>query len=101
VLGDKVAVLGENRKLLCFALADVPEMPRGKGVRLQRHGDGHLADARCYSEKDGLKISDKAGRERIFTDLEEWQGLRAQAGRIRPKGFPTDGLMGPAFPNRL
>jgi topoisomerase-4 subunit A len=101
VIGDKVAVLGENRKLLCFALADVPEMPRGKGVRLQRHGDGHLADARCYAEKDGLKIADKAGRERIFTDLEEWQGLRAQAGRIRPKGFPTDGLMGAAFPNRL
>ncbi|NCF79061.1 MAG: DNA topoisomerase IV subunit A [Alphaproteobacteria bacterium] len=101
VIGDKVAVLGENRKLLCFALADVPEMPRGKGVRLQRHGDGHLADARCYAEKDGLKIADKAGRERIFTDLEEWQGLRAHAGRIRPKGFPTDGLMGAAFPNRL
>ena len=42
VIGDHVAVLGENRKLLCFALADIPEMPRGKGVRLQRHGDGHL-----------------------------------------------------------
>ena len=100
-IGDKVAVLGENRKLLCFALADVPEMPRGKGVRLQRHGDGHLADARCYSATEGLKIADKAGRERVFTELDEWQGLRAQAGRVRPKGFPTDGLMGPAFPNRL
>ena len=100
-MGDKIAVLGENRKLLCFALADVPEMPRGKGVRLQRHGDGHLADARCYSAAEGLKISDKAGRERVFTELDDWQGLRAQAGRIRPKGFPTDGLMGAAFPNRL
>ena len=44
---------------------------------------------------------DKAGRERVFTVLDEWMGLRAQAGRVRPKGFPTDGLMGPAFANRL
>ena len=98
-LGDHVAVLGENRKLLCFALADVPEMGRGKGVRLQRHGDGHLADARCYVEAEGLKITDRAGRERVFDDLAGLEGLRAQAGRVRPKGFPTDGLMGPA--NRL
>lgn len=98
--GDCVAVLGENRKLLCFPLADVPEMPRGKGVRLQRHGDGHLADARCYNESAGLKITDKAGRERVFEDLVQWRGLRAQAGRLRPKGFPTNGLMGPAFNNR-
>jgi topoisomerase-4 subunit A len=101
VMGDHVAVLGENRKLLCFALSDVPEMARGKGVRLQRHGDGHLADARCYSQAEGLKIVDSAGRERVFEDLEDWKGLRAQAGRVRPKGFPTDGLMGPAFANRL
>jgi topoisomerase-4 subunit A len=101
VIGDHVAVLGENRKLLCFALADIPEMPRGKGVRLQRHGDGHLADIRCYAAKEGLKLNDKAGRDRVFTELDEWVGLRSQAGRIRPKGFPTDGLMGPAFANRL
>ncbi|MFW2436961.1 MAG: DNA gyrase C-terminal beta-propeller domain-containing protein, partial [Parvibaculales bacterium] len=100
-IGDRVAVLGENKKLLCFALADVPEMPRGKGVRLQRHGDGHLADARCYVEAEGLTITDRAGRERVFDDLGEWAGHRAQAGRIRPKGFPTDGLLGPAFKNRL
>ena len=101
VIGDHVAVLGENRKLLCFALSDVPEMVRGKGARLQRHGDGHLADARCYSEAEGLKITDKAGRERVFDNLAEWKGLRAQTGRVRPKGFPVDGLMGLAFPNRL
>ena len=99
--GDRLAVLGENKKLLCFALEEVPEMPRGKGVRLQRHGDGHMADAGCYLAADGLKITDKAGRERVFEDLDEWQGLRAQAGRIRPKGFPVDGLLGLAFANRL
>jgi topoisomerase-4 subunit A len=60
-----------------------------------------MADARCYVAAEGLKITDKAGRERVFEDLEEWQGLRAQAGRIRPKGFPVDGLLGLAFANRL
>ncbi len=100
-IGDKIAVLGENRKLLVLNLADVPEMVRGKGVRLQRYGDGHLADVRCFVEKDGLAITDKAGRERVFDNLKEWYGLRAQAGRIRPTGFPADGMMGAAFPNRL
>ena len=101
VYGDSVAVLGENRKLLCFALADVPEMGRGKGVRLQRHGDGHLADIRCFARDEGLKFFDRAGRERNFTELDDWFGHRAQAGRVRPNGFPGDGSMGPAFPNRL
>jgi len=48
-----------------------------------------------------LKLTDKAGRERVFIELDNWLGLRAQAGRIRPKGFPTNGLMGAAFANRL
>ena len=101
VNGDMVAVLGENKKLLCFKLDEVPEMNRGKGVRLQRHGDGHLSDARVYFEKEGLSVIDPSGRNRVFSDLQEWHGMRAQAGRIRPKGFPTNGLLGPAFPNRL
>ncbi len=99
--GDRIAVLGKNRKLLCFALDDVPHMTRGKGVRLQRYGDGHIADARVYESKQGLQLTTQNGRQNSFTDLTDWQGLRAQAGRIRPKGFPSDGTMGIAFPNRL
>ena len=99
--GNMVAVLGENKKLLCFKLDEVPEMAKGKGVRLQRHGDGHLSVARVYADKEGLSVIDASGRTRVFDDLKDWQGMRAQAGRIRPKGFPTNGLMGPAFPNRL
>ena len=37
---DHVATIGDNRKLLIFPLAEVPEMARGKGVRLQRYKDG-------------------------------------------------------------
>ncbi len=99
--GNMIAVLGENRKFLCFGADDVPLMTRGKGVRLQRYGDGYLAAARVYDKKTGLIIKDKAGREQKFTDLKEWTGLRAQAGRVRPKGFPADGRMGYAFNNQI
>ena len=99
--GDSIAVLGENRKLLIFQLADLPEMGRGKGVRLQKYNEGGLADVRSFKADEGLIVSDRAGRSRVFEDLTDWQGTRAQAGRIRPKGFPSDGLMGPAFKNKL
>ena len=99
VSGDHIAVLGENRKLLVFPLTELPVMTRGKGVRLQKYADGELADIRCYDAQAGLTVIDKAGRSRVFEELKEWEGSRAQAGRVRPKGFPTDGLMGPAFPN--
>ena len=60
--GDQVAVIGENRKLLVFPLAQMPEMARGKGVRLQRYRDGGLSDARVFKLADGLTWRDSAGR---------------------------------------
>ena len=102
MVGDMVAVLGENKKLLCFPLAQVPEMAAGKkGVRLQRHGDGYLADARCFATKEGLAITDKAGRVQFFEKLKDWHGHRAQSGRKRPNGFPSDGTLGAAFNNKI
>ncbi|MBB4481996.1 DNA topoisomerase IV subunit A [Rhizobium etli] len=93
VSGDHVAVVGENRKLLVFPLAQVPEMSRGKGVRLQRYKDGGISDVRCFAMSDGLVWEDSAGR--TFTknkdELAEWLGDRASAGRTVPKGFPRSG----------
>ncbi|MBB3351310.1 DNA topoisomerase IV subunit A [Rhizobium sp. L9] len=93
VSGDHVAVVGENRKLLVFPLAQVPEMSRGKGVRLQRYKDGGISDVRCFAISDGLVWEDSAGR--TFTknkdELAEWLGDRASAGRTVPKGFPRSG----------
>ncbi|NZD51712.1 DNA topoisomerase IV subunit A [Rhizobium leguminosarum] len=93
VSGDHVAVVGENRKLLVFPLAQVPEMSRGKGVRLQRYKDGGISDVRCFSISDGLIWEDSAGR--TFTknkdELAEWLADRATAGRTVPKGFPRSG----------
>ncbi len=90
--GDHVAVMGENRKLLAFPLAQIPEMARGKGVRLQRYKDGGLSDARVFALDDGLTWRDSAGR--TFTvakaELKDWIGNRAEAGRLPPKGFPKN-----------
>jgi topoisomerase IV subunit A len=97
VVGDSVAVIGDNRKLLLFPLNELPEMPRGKGVRLQRYRDGGLADAKVFKKKEGLSYTDSAGRSFIMTELREWWGSRAQAGRLAPKGFPKSNSFGPRF----
>ena len=99
VSGDSVAVIGENRKLLLFPLSELPEMPRGKGVRLQRYKDGALADAKVFDKKEGLTYLDAAKRSFTLsaTELRDWWGQRAQAGRLPPKGFPKSGKFGSRF----
>src|SRR6185437_2590437 len=85
--GDTVAVAGDNHKLLVFPLSEMPEMARGRGVILQRYHDGGLADAKVFTLAEGLTW--KSGeRERREMDLANWQGARASAGRIAPRGFP-------------
>ncbi|WP_299956971.1 DNA topoisomerase IV subunit A [uncultured Roseobacter sp.] len=90
VTGDSVAVVGENRKVLVFGLDELPEMGRGKGVRLQKYKDGGLSDAATFERTEGLSWLDPAGRTRTETELDEWAGKRASAGRMAPRGFPRD-----------
>ena len=90
VSGDHVACVGENRKVLVFALDELPEMGRGKGVRLQKYKDGGLSDATTFTLADGLSWLDPAGRTRTESELAEWTGKRATAGRMAPRGFPRD-----------
>jgi topoisomerase-4 subunit A len=90
VVGDSVAVVGDNRKVLVFPLAELPEMAKGKGVRLQKYKDGGLSDATTFVLASGLAWKDPAGRTRTETDLGEWQAGRATAGRMAPRGFPRD-----------
>ncbi|MCJ8147987.1 DNA topoisomerase IV subunit A [Shinella sp. H4-D48] len=93
VRGDHVAVVGENRKMLVFPLSQLPEMSRGKGVRLQRYKDGGVSDIRCFALEEGLSWDDSAGRNfvRNKDELAEWLADRATAGRTVPKGFPRSG----------
>jgi topoisomerase-4 subunit A len=93
VAGDHLAIVGENRKMLVFPLAEIPEMGRGKGVRLQKYKDGGVLDIKTFAMESGLSWQDSA--ERVFTrgrdELAEWTGARASAGRMVPKGFPRSG----------
>ncbi|MAN56654.1 MAG: DNA topoisomerase IV subunit A [Paracoccus sp. (in: a-proteobacteria)] len=95
--GDHVAVVGTNRKMLVFPLADLPEMSRGKGVRLQRFGNGGglvaadtLSDATFVTLSEGLSWSMTGGKTRTESDLGDWLGKRAGAGRMAPRGFPRN-----------
>ncbi|MDE5444793.1 DNA topoisomerase IV subunit A [Bradyrhizobium sp. CSA207] len=96
VLGDTVAVIGENRKMLVFPLDQVSEMARGRGTRLQKYKDGGLSDIAVFDAKAGLTWKDSAGREFSATmkELAEWQGNRGDAGRLPPKGFPKSNKFG-------
>jgi len=92
VSGDHVACVGENRKVLVFAISELPEMGRGKGVRLQKYKDGGLSDATTFVMQGGLSWKDPAERTRTVEEAEllEWVGKRASAGRMAPRGFPRD-----------
>jgi len=96
VEGDLGAAIGENRKMLIFAIEQVPEMTRGRGVRLQRYKDGGLSDVKTFEVEKGLSWADSAGR--IFNlslkELADWRGNRADAGRLAPKGFPKTNSFG-------
>jgi topoisomerase-4 subunit A len=90
--GDTIGVIGQNRKMLVFPLDQLPEMARGKGVRLQKYKDGGLSDLTVFRAEDGLSWTDSSGR--VFTksrdELSDWLGERAQAGRQAPQGFPRN-----------
>ena len=90
VQGDTVAIVGTNRKLLCFPVSEVPEMTRGRGVILQRYADGSFADAKVFLAEDGLswRLGERVRTER---DLRTWIGRRGQSGRMVPTGFPRSG----------
>ena len=75
---------------VAFPLEELPEMARGKGVRLQKYKDGGLVDAITFRLAEGLSWKDPAGRTRTETDLAEWLAKRATAGRMAPRGFPRD-----------
>jgi topoisomerase IV subunit A len=85
-------VIGDNRKLLVFPLAEVPELARGQGVQLQRYREGGLSDAVAFRYADGLSwaMGGESGRTRTEADMNPWRAARGAAGRMPPVGFPRD-----------
>ena len=101
VQGDHVAVVSKNRKLLVFPLSELPEMSRGKGVRLQKYLslrgkqgvlelDGGLSDITTFRLADGLSWSMPNGQTRRETGIADWVARRAGMGKAPPHGFPRD-----------
>ncbi len=91
--GDSVAVVGQNRKLLIFPIAELPEMTRGRGVIMQRYAKGGLSDVLTFTLAEGLSWP-SGDRMRTESKLDDWIGKRAQAGRIVPRGFPRNNRFG-------
>ena len=93
---DMIAVIGDNRKLLVFAVDELPVMARGQGVALQKYKDGGLADARSFAMAEGLSwaMGGAGTRTRTEADLTFWKGARGSAGRLPPTGFPRDNKFG-------
>ena len=101
VEGELLASIGENRKMVIFPLEQLPEMTRGRGVRIQRYKDGGLSDVKTFKANDGLAWFDSAGRAFTLSigELSDWRGNRADAGRLAPKGFPKSNKFGRAPEN--
>jgi topoisomerase-4 subunit A len=87
--GDQLAVVGDNGKALIFPLSELPEMPRGKGVKLQSYREGGLRDGLVFTATEDAAWTTADGRTRSWPDWRQWLGRRASAGRLVPKGFPA------------
>ncbi|WP_432448817.1 DNA topoisomerase IV subunit A [Aliiroseovarius marinus] len=101
VEGDHVAIISENRRLLVFPVAEVNEMTRGKGVRLQKYNsargkqgilelDGGLSDVKTFTLEEGLSWPATGDRTRTESDMSPWLGKRAGVGKAPPHGFPRN-----------
>jgi topoisomerase-4 subunit A len=93
IIGDKVATIGDSRKLLIFELNEVPEMKRGQGVILQRFKDAKLTGVKIFKQEAGLSWQ-SGSRTRTENDITPWLGKRGGLGKIPPVGFPKDGSLG-------
>ncbi len=101
VAGDHVAAVSENAKLLVFEVGELPEMGRGKGVRIQKYKkasgrqgmlelDGGLSDITTFSWDEGLSWPMGGGKTRTEPDMTDWKGARAGVGKRPPYGFPKN-----------
>ena len=99
--GDHVAIVSQNGKFLVFPVSELPELGRGKGVRLQKYNmargkqgalelDGGLSDLTTFNWSEGLSWPMGGGKTRTETDLSDWLGKRAGVGKRPPYGFPRD-----------
>jgi len=91
-----LAAVSNEGKLLVFPVADVPEMPRGKGNKLYDISSKKLADREEFVA--GITVVPKGGALLLWTgdqhktlewaELKEYRGQRAQRGSVLRRGWP-------------
>lgn len=92
-VGDHVAVIGTNRKMIVFKAAEIPTMTRGSGVMLQKYAGAALSDVKFFNLEEGLAFPSGNGI-RVERNIELWLAKRASVGKIPPVGFPRSNKFG-------
>jgi len=93
VLGDHIAVIGTNRKMIVFKTDEIPVMTRGSGVILQRYAEAKLSDAKFFNMAEGLAFPSGNGIH-VERNMELWLSKRASIGKFPPVGFPRSNKFG-------
>ena len=93
-----VAVVSSEGKLLVFPVADVPEMPRGKGNKLYDISGKKQAAREEFVA--GITVIPKGGdlllwsgdkfKSLEWAELKEYRGQRAQRGSVLRRGWPRE-----------
>ena len=94
--GDQLALIGDNSKIVIFPVAELPVMPRGKGIKLQSYREGGLKDALVFDAETGPTWIDASGRSRAWAEWLDWAGRRGGSGKLAPRGFPANRRFRPA-----
>jgi topoisomerase-4 subunit A len=93
IIGNHIAIIGENRKMVIFKMQEIPTMRRGQGLTLQKYKQGGISDIKTFNLEQGLKWQNKSKSYNV-TNLTEWVGHRGQSGRMAPLGFPQNNKFG-------
>ena len=93
--GDWIAVITNIGRLLIFTVGELPQLAKGKGVKLINiptakftHGEEYVVDTTLFQEGNSLRIySGKRYLNLKPTDFDNYVGSRAQRGKFLPRGF--------------
>ena len=98
-----VAIVSNEGKLLIHHIADLPQLPKVKGVKIKNNPAAKTKNRQEYitavtviDEDDNLKIySGKRHKVLKPEDMEAYEGERAQRGQKLPQGFRSVNRMEP------
>ena len=90
VEGDHLALVGSNRKLLIFPVAELPVQARGKGVTLMRLKDAELADLKTFDAAQGLSWIANGKERRVSRPHRPGAAPAPAGGRMAPQWLSQD-----------